>query len=320
MWQNANSVLSIITNTYENTQVVDCLNKKHQAQNLIEEETRNTYSEDEDFNQQDKEFDPNQWSLRNFEMGRYLGNGKFGHVYLARERESKFILALKVISKRQLNLCQLTGSLTREVEILTHLKHPNIINFYGFFQTEKRVYLMLEWAPLGDLYGLMKKQQNKRFNEKMASIIIKQITLAIGYMHQMNVIHRDLKPENILCFNDDIFKISDFGWSVHTPSNRRKTLCGTLDYLCPEMINYQTHDNRVDVWTIGVLAYELVVGRPPFESHNENDTKRKIQYLQYTFPSWSSKDFQNFVKGILQHDCNKRPTIQQIISHPWIAQ
>ena len=72
----------------------------------------------------------------------------------------------------------------------------------------------------------------------MASNIIKQITIAIGYMHSMNVIHRDLKPENILCFNDDVFKISDFGWSVHTPSNRRRTLCGTLDYLCPEMINY----------------------------------------------------------------------------------
>ncbi|CAK78324.1 unnamed protein product (macronuclear) [Paramecium tetraurelia] len=320
MWQTANSVLSIITNTYENTRGVECLDKKPQIQDPIEEETRNNYSENEDFNQADKEFDPTQWNLRNFEMGRYLGNGKFGHVYLARERESKFILALKVISKRQLNLCQLTGSLTREVEILTHLKHPNIISFYGFFQTEKRVYLMLEWAPLGDLYGLMKKQQNKRFNEKMASNIIKQITMAIGYMHSMNVIHRDLKPENILCFNDDVFKISDFGWSVHTPSNRRKTLCGTLDYLCPEMINYQPHDNRVDVWTIGVLAYELVVGRPPFESHNENDTKRKIQHLQYQFPQWSSSDFQNFVKGILQHDCNKRPTIQQILNHPWIAQ
>lgn len=87
----------------------------------------------------------------------FIWRGKHYNLYPIRERESKFILALKVISKRQLNLCQLTGSLTREVEILSHLKHPNIIGFYGFFQTEKRVYLMLEWAPLGDLYGLMKK-------------------------------------------------------------------------------------------------------------------------------------------------------------------
>ncbi|CAD8124806.1 unnamed protein product [Paramecium sonneborni] len=320
MWQNANSVLSNITNSYENTRGYDCLQKKKAVDEQIDEETRNNYSEEEDMNiEQTKEFDPSQWSLSRFEMGRYLGNGKFGHVYLARERENKFILALKVISKRQLNLCQLMSSLTREVEILSHLKHPNIIGFYGFFQTEKRVYLMLEWAPLGDLYGLMKKQPNRRFNEDMASNIIKQITMAIGYMHSMNVIHRDLKPENILCFNNDIFKISDFGWSVHTPSNKRKTLCGTLDYLCPEMINYQSHDNRVDVWTIGVLAYELVVGRPPFESYNEQDTKKKIINLIFQFPNWSSKDFQNFVKGILQHDCNKRPSIIQILNHPWIT-
>lgn len=85
-------------------------------------------------------------------------------------------------------------------------------------------------------------------------------------MHLMNVIHRDLKPENILCFTNNVFKISDFGWSVHTPSNRRKTLCGTLDYLCPEMVNNRAHNHKVDLWTIGVLAYELVTGRPPFES------------------------------------------------------
>ncbi|CAD8211690.1 unnamed protein product [Paramecium octaurelia] len=320
MWQNANSLLSNITNSQENTRGFDCLEKKQAVEEVLEEETRNNYSEEEDMNkEQSKEFDPREWSLSRFEMGRYLGNGKFGHVYLARERENKFILALKVISKRQLNLCQLTGSLTREVEILSHLRHPNIIGFYGFFQTEKRVYLMLEWAPLGDLYGLMKKQTNRRFSEEMASTIIKQITMAIGYMHSMNVIHRDLKPENILCFHNDIFKISDFGWSVHTPSNRRRTLCGTLDYLCPEMINYQTHDNRVDVWTLGVLAYELVVGRPPFESRNEQDTKKRILNLIFQFPNWCSKDFQNFVKGILQHDCNKRPSITQILNHPWIT-
>lgn len=194
------------------------------------------------------------WSLVNFEIGRPLGRGKFGNVYLAREKETKFVLALKVLSKKQVGDQGIEHQVRREIEIQSHLRHPNILRMYGFFHDEQRLYMILEYAPGGTLFNALKK--DTRFDEKKSAKYIKCLVSALVYLHNRNVIHRDIKPENLLLGHDDQLKIADFGWSVHEPDSHRTTLCGTMDYLSPEMVQGKPHSKAVDLWSLGVLTYE----------------------------------------------------------------
>merc|ERR1719163_2427432 len=204
------------------------------------------------------------FSLDDIDVGKRLGAGKFGAVYVARERRTGFIFALKVLDKQQLIKHRVEHQLRREIEIQSHLRHANILRLYSFFHDERRVYLMLEMAPGGELYTLL--QQRGSFSEARSAWYFKQMAEAILYCHTKHVIHRDIKPENILIGINETLKIADFGWAVHAPTSRRETFCGTLDYLPPEMVHNKRYTQRVDVWGLGVLLYEFLVGRPPFES------------------------------------------------------
>lgn len=214
------------------------------------------------------------WSLINFDIGRPLGRGKFGNVYLAREKETKFVIALKVLFKKQIAEQHIEHQVRREIEIQSHLRHANILRMYGFFHDDSRIYLILEYAPGnlsfhifilnscfssqigGTLFNALKNQPHNRFDEAKSAKYIKSLVSALIYLHEKSVIHRDIKPENILLGHDDQVKIADFGWSVHEPNSQRTTLCGTMDYLSPEMVQGKPHTNSVDLWSIGVLTYE----------------------------------------------------------------
>jgi len=194
-----------------------------------------------------------QWKLSDFEIGRPLGKGKFGNVYLAREAKSKYIVALKVLFKSQLVKNNVQHQLRREIEIQAHLQHPNILRLFGYFYDEARVYLILEFAPQGELYKKLKKE-GKFTNDQSASYILQMID-ALEFCHNKNVIHRDIKPENILVGYFGELKIADFGWSVHAPSSRRQTMCGTVDYIPPDMLSGdRSYDKSVDLWCLGVLT------------------------------------------------------------------
>lgn len=216
------------------------------------------------------------WSIADFEIGRPLGRGKFGHVYLAREKKSKYIVALKIMFKKQLLASQIEHQLRREIEIQAHLRHRNVLRMFGFFWDEKRIYLILEYAPGGELFKELRNQSKGYFAEPLAANYIHQMANALLYLHSKHIIHRDIKPENLLNSLGTI-KIADFGWSIHAPSARRKTLCGTLDYLPPEMVDRKDHDDRVDVWCLGVLCYEFCTGRPPFETRTHKETYERIR-------------------------------------------
>ncbi|GBG29873.1 Protein kinase, putative [Hondaea fermentalgiana] len=238
------------------------------------------------------------WNLRDFEIGKALGRGKYGIVYRAKVKRTKQIVALKVLDKEQLQRDDMYSQLGQEVEIHSRLKHPNILQLFGYFYDPKRVYLILEYAAGGELYKVMKKQPEGKFDEKTAASYIAQLASALSYCHSFNVIHRDVKPENLLLSQDGLLKLADFGWAAHdrrgyngymstarlhvrggisasseendrlasiNHGNRRTTMCGTLDYLAPEMVKGKAYDETVDNWTVGVLAYELLVGVPPFE-------------------------------------------------------
>uniref|UniRef100_A0A3Q4GS01 non-specific serine/threonine protein kinase n=1 Tax=Neolamprologus brichardi TaxID=32507 RepID=A0A3Q4GS01_NEOBR len=238
--------------------------------------------------------------LENFDIGRPLGKGKFGNVYLARERQTKFILALKVLFKKQL-----------EKAGVEH-QHPNILRLYGYFHDASRVYLILEFAPRGELYSEL--QRCGHFSENISATYIMELADALNYCHTKKVIHRDIKPENLLLGANGELKIADFGWSVHTPSSRRSTLCGTLDYLPPEMIEGKTHDEKVDLWSLGVLCYEFLVGKPPFEAKTHEETYRRISRATI---SAGAKDL---VARLLKHNPMHRLPIQGVLSHPWVVE
>lgn len=246
--------------------------------------------------------EPRTFHLGMFEIGKPLGKGKFGRVYLVKERTSGFICALKVLYKSELQ--QGSGvekQVRREIEIQSNLRHPNILRLFGHFHDPKRIFLILEFAGQGELYKLLRKEN--RFPEWKAAQYVAQMASALKYLHRKHVIHRDIKPENILVGIHDEIKISDFGWSVHAPNRRRATLCGTLDYLPPEMIKSGSKDNsydeKVDLWSLGVLTYEFLVGEAPFED-TPVMTQRRIARADMSIPSFVSPEARDLIKRVRQ--------------------
>ncbi|KAF2149994.1 serine/threonine-protein kinase Eg2 [Myriangium duriaei CBS 260.36] len=261
---------------------------------------------------------PKQFHLGMFEIGKPLGKGKFGRVYLAREKSSGFVCALKVLHKSELQHGKVEKQVRREIEIQSNLAHPNILRLYGHFHDSKRIFLILEFAGRGELYKHLRKEQ--RFPEWKAAQYIAQMAAALKYLHKKHVIHRDIKPENILVGIHGEIKISDFGWSVHAPNNRRQTMCGTLDYLPPEMLRGKDenwYNEKVDLWSLGVLTYEFLVGEAPFED-TPVMTQRRIARGEMSIPSFVSAEARDLIKKLLVLDPEKRIPLSEVQSHPWI--
>lgn len=241
---------------------------------------------------------PKQFHLGMFEIGKPLGKGKFGRVYLAREKSTGFVCALKVLHKQELQEGRVEKQVRREIEIQSNLAHPNILRLYGHFHDTKRIFLILEYAGKGELYKHLTKEE--RFPEWKAAQYIAQMAAALKYLHKKHVIHRDIKPENILVGIHGEIKISDFGWSVHAPRNRRQTMCGTLDYLPPEMLTDKDgnwYNEKVDLWSLGVLTYEFLTGSAPFED-TPVMTRRRIVKGEMKIPSYVSPEARDLIKRV----------------------
>ncbi|KAK0284904.1 spindle assembly checkpoint kinase [Friedmanniomyces endolithicus] len=260
-----------------------------------------------------------EFHLGMFEIGKPLGKGKFGRVYLARERSTGFVCALKVLHKTELQQGKVEKQVRREIEIQSNLAHPNILRLYGHFHDSKRIFLILEFAGKGELYKHLRKAQ--KFPEWQAAQYVAQMASALKYLHKKHVMHRDIKPENILVGLHGEIKISDFGWSVHAPNNRRNTICGTLDYLPPEMIKPNREENwyseKVDLWSLGVLTYEFLVGEAPFED-TPVMTQRRIARGEMSVPSFVSAEARDLIKRLLVLDPEKRIPLEEVEKHPWI--
>lgn len=232
------------------------------------------------------------WQVSDFRIGKKLGRGKYGNVYFARERTSGRPVALKVLFKSSLDGQEALLNLRREVEIQSRVHHTHILECYGYFYDSAHVYLLLEYAPEGEVFRTLKSVGY--FQEQVARAYVRQVCEALAYCHARHVIHRDVKPENLLFVEapppmmrmkvdcstpsgqqhtsrDVILKLADFGASVHAPPpyHRRTTMCGTRDYLSPEMWSGDSHSTKVDCWSVGVLAFEFLFGRTPFESDQD---------------------------------------------------
>lgn len=263
-----------------------------------------------------------QWTLNDFKLIKLLGKGRFGKVFKARELKTNYVVALKILNKAHLLKERAENQLRREIEIQSELRHPNILRLYGFFYDETRIYLILEFAPKGELYKHL-KDCGGTFGEQEAARYIQSLASALRHCHAKGVIHRDLKPENLLLDGNSQLKIADFGWSVHAvQSNRRTTMCGTLDFLSPEMCEGREYDTTVDLWSLGVLLYEMLYGKPPFEEPSEADTKKRITKVDIVFPNADEHDVspraRHLIRSLLRRNPKKRLSLNHVLCHPWI--
>jgi aurora kinase B len=166
----------------------------------------------------------------------------------------------------------------------------------------------------------LKNSPYGRFDEHRSAKYTHQVADALHYCHVNNVIHRDLKPENILLTQDDNIKLADFGWSAHTMSNKRKTMCGTLDYLPPEMVDGNSYDDSVDQWCLGILCYEFLVGNPPFEAEDTESTYAKIRRLDIVYPKHMTVGAKDLISKLLRKSHTARITLIDVMKHPWIQE
>lgn len=262
---------------------------------------------------------PRKFHLGMFEIGKPLGKGKFGRVYLAKEKSSGFVCALKVLHKSELQQGKVEKQVRREIEIQSNLAHPNVLRLYGHFHDTKRIFLILEFAGKGELYKHLRREN--RFPEWKAAQYIAQMASALRYLHRKHIMHRDIKPENILVGIHGEIKISDFGWSVHAPNNRRNTMCGTLDYLPPEMLKPGNQENfyseKVDLWSLGVLMYEFLVGEAPFED-TPVMTQRRIARGEMTVPTFVSAEAKDLIKRVSwRHSLSCRMSLLTVRTSFW---
>jgi len=237
---------------------------------------------------------------------------------LQEKKKQKYICAIKVLFLERLQQHQVEHTLRREVEIMTNVRHPNLIRLFGYFYDAKRVYLILEYAIGGEIFDHLRDEE--RFTEKKSARYIKDLSSALAYLHSKNIIHRDIKPENLLLDGEGRIRLSDFGWSVHTPGRQKRyTICGTVEYLAPEMIEKKPHKHSVDTWSLGVLCYEFLVGRSPFESNDQKTIFKKIKKGLFKCPDFLSSLARSFITALLQKRPEDRLLLTDVPTHPFIT-
>ncbi|CAH8550481.1 unnamed protein product [Schistosoma rodhaini] len=257
------------------------------------------------------------WTIDDLDIGRKLGEGRFGSVHLAREKASRFVIALKILLKPRLVTKELMKQVQREIEIQSHLKHPNIVRMYSYFYDTKRIYLVLEYVPRGEL----SKEINRfgHFGDSRAATYVYQLSKALSYCHQNDVIHRDIKPENILLGVRGEVKIADFGSAVHLPASRRMTTFGTLNYLAPELFHLEcVHDHRVDIWSLGILTFEMLTGHLPFDGETFQEISEKIQYADVSYPDTLNLGATKLITSMLKKLSSQRVSLNEIDNYDWI--
>jgi aurora kinase, other len=273
------------------------------------------------------------FTLNDFDVAKkVLGEGKFGKVYRVRERKTRKQAVLKVISKKTVLYENVKHQLQREVEVHSRLSHPNIVQFYAYFHDEENVYILLEYCNGNSLYHYLQNLSSKKLNESDASKFISQLCSALQYCHSKNILHRDIKPENILLHYDangnEMIKLADFGWSVvERKDTSRKTLCGTLEYLPPEVCKNEVYHSNFDMWTVGILLYEMLVGHSPFFISNfsrdnpinsQEAIVGRIQSCEFEVPSTLSREAIDLITKLLKLEPTERFTAEQVLAHPWI--
>ncbi|XP_071164040.1 MAP/microtubule affinity-regulating kinase 3-like isoform X7 [Mytilus edulis] len=245
-----------------------------------------------------------------------IGKGNFAKVKLAKHVPTGREVAIKIIDKTQLNPSSLQ-KLFREVRIMKMLDHPNIVKLFEVIQTEKTLYLVMEYASGGEVFDYL--VAHGRMKEKEARAKFRQIVSAVQYCHQKHIVHRDLKAENLLLDGDMNIKIADFGFSNEfVPGNKLDTFCGSPPYAAPELFQGKKYDGpEVDVWSLGVILYTLVSGSLPFDGQNLKELRERVLRGKYRIPFYMSTDCENLLKKFLVLNPTKRASLENIMKDRW---
>lgn len=260
--------------------------------------------------------------LHTYTRGKLLGRGGFAHCYEAIENESGRVYAVKVIEKKALKP-KTQAKLKSEIKIHSSLQHDHIVKFEKFFEDSNNVYIMLELCTGQTLMDLQKRK--RRLNDLEAQYLMMQTLEGVKYMHEHNIIHRDLKLGNLLLTDKMVLKIADFGLAAQLEfdGERKRTICGTPNYIAPEILDGGSHGHsfEVDTWSLGVILYTLLVGKPPFETNDVKATYRKIRNISYTFPAdlSISAEARNLIQRILQSCPESRPTVTDLMADPYFT-
>ncbi|KAL3991416.1 vacuolar protein-sorting-associated protein 4 [Sarotherodon galilaeus] len=255
--------------------------------------------------------------IGNYRLLKTIGKGNFAKVKLARHILTGREVAIKIIDKTQLNPTSLQ-KVFREVRIMKTLNHPNIVQLFEVIETEKTLYLIMEYASGGEVFDYL--VAHGRMKEKEARAKFRQIVSAVHYCHQKNIVHRDLKAENLLLDADSNIKIADFGFSNEfMAGNKLDTFCGSPPYAAPELFQGKKYDGpEVDIWSLGVILYTLVSGSLPFDGQNLKELRERVLRGKYRVPFYMSTDCEGILRRFLVLNPTKRCSLEQIMKDKWI--
>ncbi|KAI8337906.1 kinase-like domain-containing protein [Chlamydoabsidia padenii] len=259
--------------------------------------------------------------LTDFNLQRTLGTGSFGRVHLVQSKVNHLFYAMKVLNKEQVVLKKQVEHTVNERNVLMSVDYPFLIKLWGSFQDAANLYMVMEFVSGGEVFSLLRKHQ--KFSEDTARFYASEVLLSIAYLHSHNIIYRDLKPENLLIDTQGHLKITDFGFAKYVP-DVTYTMCGTPDYLAPEIIESKGYGKAVDYWSLGVLIYEMLAGFPPFYDENQFRLYEKIVRCQPTFPDHFSPQAKDLLSHLLTTDLTQRygnlkRGYMDLVDHPWFA-
>jgi serine/threonine protein kinase len=248
-----------------------------------------------------KEFFP--LSLSDFNIGVTLGTGSFGRVKFVTHKDANSIWALKMLKKSEVIRLQQVEHMISEKTILSALNHPFIVTMAGTFQDPRYLYMVLEYVVGGEFFTHLRNAQ--RLDNSNARFYAAQVTLIFEYLHSQDFIYRDLKPENLLLDKTGYMKITDFGFAKRV-AFKTYTLCGTPEYIAPEVLLNKGHGKGVDWWTLGILTYEMLVGQPPFVDDDPMGIYQQILAGKVNFPRFIDRNAKSLIKKLLVADLTKR--------------
>jgi aurora kinase len=260
--------------------------------------------------------------ISDFIVLKELGVGSYGRVMLVQHKITQAKYAIKCIDKRNKVNIEEKPYFRREIEIMYRVHHPNVVKLFGHFEDNKYCYFIMEYIPGGNVYNLVPKNGIKTVPTKTIVSIMKDVISAVYFLHHMNppIIHRDIKPENVVLDQNMRAKLTDFGWSNYMQGDmKRTTVCGTPVYLAPEIINNRGHDEKVDIWCIGVLLFELLTGISPFQGFDVQTIKYNINRLNIAWQRDMDRDAVDLIKRILKYNPEERISLEQMLLHPFIT-
>eukprot|EP00090_Calanus_glacialis_P027990 TRINITY_DN4468_c0_g1_i1.p1 TRINITY_DN4468_c0_g1~~TRINITY_DN4468_c0_g1_i1.p1 ORF type:complete len:584 (-),score=171.22 TRINITY_DN4468_c0_g1_i1:514-2265(-) len=255
--------------------------------------------------------DPN--SKRRYERGRFLGKGGFAKCYELKDLATGEVTAGKIVPKSLLTKSHQKEKMSQEIRLHKAVAHNNLVKLYSYFEDPNFVYIVLELCRKRSLMELHKRR--KAITEPESRYFLHQILLGCLYLHDNKIIHRDLKLGNVFLNDNMEVKIGDFGLAtkVDYDGERKRTLCGTPNYIAPEVLGKKGHSFEVDVWSLGCILYTLLVGKPPFETQTLKDTYTRIKKNEYHIPSRVGPLAKNLIQRLLQHEPAKRPSVAEIL-------